>query len=77
MTFVSTTEILDELPRLSLADLQLVHERILELESEREIDPSAAMNEAIEEGLRSMETEPTFSVEETRIQFAQWFGKSA
>jgi hypothetical protein len=56
---VSVTEILEELSKLSPVELNLVHERILELQESHIIDPSPEFSAAIEEGLRSLKTEGT------------------
>jgi hypothetical protein len=74
---MSATEILAELPRLSPAELQIVHQRIMELEERHELEPSAELNVAIAEGLRSLETEPTVSLEDARHKVAQWAGRSS
>jgi hypothetical protein len=74
---VSATEILDELSKLSPVELNLVHERILELEESHVIEPSPEFSAAIEEGLQSMKTEPTLTVEEVRQEIAGWIGQSA
>lgn len=68
---MSATEILEELPKLSLDDLQVVHERILELKEVREIEPSAELNAAIALGLESLENEPTISLDEARRKVAK------
>jgi hypothetical protein len=74
---MSATEILEELPKLSPAELQIVHQRILKLEEEQEIEPSAELNAAIGEGMRSLETEPTVSLAEARQKVARWAGRSS
>ena len=73
---MSTAEILEGLSKLSPAELNLVHERILELEESHVIDPSAEFSAAIEEGLHSLRTEPTVSLEEARQKIAVWSGRS-
>ena len=55
---MSTTEILEELPKLKLADRWAILQRLSELETKEEIDPSPEMAAAIEAGLRSAENEP-------------------
>lgn len=74
---MSTAEILEGLSKLSPVELNLVHERILELEESYVIEPSAEFSEAIEEGLHSMRTEPAASLEEVRQKIAVWSGRSA
>ena len=73
---MSTAEILEGLSKLSPVELSLVHERVLELEESHVIEPSADFSAAIAEGLRSSETERTFTVEEVRQEIAGWTGKS-
>ena len=73
---MSTTEILEELPRLSLVELQMVHERIIELESGCELDPSNALRIAIEQGLHSEQTESTEKIEAVRERLIRWAGSS-
>jgi hypothetical protein len=74
---MSTSEILAELPKLSPAELQVIHERILELEAGREIEPSAEFSAAISEGMHSLKTEPVVTVDEARKSVAQWAGRSS
>jgi hypothetical protein len=63
---MSTTEILEELPRLKLVDRRAILRRLSELETKEEVDPSPEMAVAIEAGLRSAENEPCYIVEEAR-----------
>ena len=72
---MSATEILEELSKLTPAELQLIHQRVLELEAAQEIEPSGELKTAIAEGLRSLETEPMVSLEEVRQKVAQWAGR--
>ena len=74
---MSKTEILEELPKLSPTELQRIHERVLELEEAYQLEPSAELNTAIGEGVRSLETEPTVSLEEARQKVARWAGMSS
>ena len=69
---MSLTEILDALPKLSFDELQLVDQRILELQEPYEIVPSPEFSAAIEEGIRSSETEPLAAVETVRAKLAEW-----
>lgn len=71
---MSAAEILEGLSKLSPVELSLVHERILELEESHVIEPSAEFSAAIEEGLRSLATEPTFTVDEVRQEIPGWIG---
>jgi hypothetical protein len=74
---MSAAEILEQLPKLSPVELQIVHQRILELEEAQEIEPGAELSTAIAEGLRSLQTEPTVSLEEARQKVTQWAGRSS
>jgi hypothetical protein len=74
---VSTAEILEGLSKLSPVELELVHERILELEESCVIEPSAEFSAAIEEGMKSLRTEPSVSLEDARRKIAVWSGQSA
>lgn len=69
---MSTSDILAELPKLSPAELQLIHERILDLEQGLEIEPSAEFAAAIEAGIESSKTEPAVPLAEARKKVAQW-----
>jgi hypothetical protein len=74
---VSAAEILQELSNLSPAELNLVHERILELEESHVIDPSPEFSAAIEEGMQSLRMEGAVSLEEARKRVTVWSGRSA
>ena len=56
---MSATEILDELPKLTPVELQRIQERILELEEAQEIEETPELLAAVDDGLRSLENEPT------------------
>ena len=74
---MSATEILEQLPKLSPNDLQVVHERILELKEVHEIEAGAELNAAIALGLESLESEPTVTLDEARRKISQWAGRSS
>jgi hypothetical protein len=74
---VSTAEILKELPKLPIEDRWAIWQRLSELGTEEEIIPSAEMVEAIEAGLRSAETEPSYTVAEIRDKIRQWAQRSS
>jgi len=73
---MSVTEILQELPRLSPVDQDLIRERLdeLKIESFEETDEVLA---AIDEGIRSAQTEPGQTVEQVRSEIASWLTKSS
>lgn len=74
---MSTTEILDELPKLKLADRWAILQRLSELETKEEIEPSPEMAAVIEAGLRSANNEPCYTVEEIRNKARQWAQRSS
>ena len=73
---MSTTEILDELPKLSTDELQRIHQRILDLEDQRDLEPSAGFSAGIDAGVRSLETEPMTDAGEVRRKIGAWAGRS-
>ncbi len=74
---MSAAEIMEELSKLSPDELTMVHERVLELEESYVIEPSPEFRAAIQEGLRSLRSEPTVTIEEVRGKLAVWSGRSA
>jgi len=73
---MSATEILNELPKLTPVELQHIHERILELEEAQEVEETPALLAAVDEGVRSLESEQTYTPDEVRAKIAQWTSKS-
>jgi hypothetical protein len=65
---MSVAEILAELPKLPPTELQRILERILELEEPQEIEETPELLAAIDEGLRSLENEPTYTPDEVRAR---------
>ena len=74
---MSVAEILNELPKLTPAELQHIHERIVELEEAQEVEETPELLAAVDEGLRSLETERTYTLGEVRTKIAQWTSKSS
>ncbi|MEO8351908.1 MAG: hypothetical protein ABI680_09260 [Chthoniobacteraceae bacterium] len=74
---MSATEILEELPKLTPEERLKIYQRIARMEHLDEIDPSPGFAAAIEEGLRSLETEPAVPLEEVRDKITQWAGLSS
>lgn len=74
---VSTAEILNELPKLTPVELQRIQERILELEETREVEETPELLAAVDEGLRSLAEERTYTTDEVRERIAQWTSKSS
>ena len=73
---MSAAEILNELPKLTPLELQHIHERILELEEEQQVEESPELLAAVDEGVRSLEGEQTYTPDEVRTKIAQWTSKS-
>jgi hypothetical protein len=73
---MSVLEILQELPKLSTNDQELIRERLdaLQVESFEETPEILA---AIDAGIRSAETEPSWTVEQVRGEIASWLTKSS
>jgi predicted transcriptional regulator len=67
-------EILQELPKLSTNNQELIRERLdaLQVESFEETSEILA---AIDAGIRSAETEPSWTVEQVRGEIASWLTK--
>jgi hypothetical protein len=74
---MSTSEILEELPKLDLAGRWAILQRLSELETNEEITPSPELAAAIEAGLRSAESEPIYTVDEVREKAKQWARRSS
>ena len=71
---MSVLEILQELPKLSTNNQELIRERLdaLQVESFEETSEILA---AIDAGIRSAETEPSWTVEQVRGEIASWLTK--
>jgi len=63
---MSLTEIIHKLPKLSAEEKYTLRERLSETDNQEEFIPTPEMLAAIDEGIRSAETEPLLSVEEVR-----------
>jgi hypothetical protein len=74
---MSALEILKELPKLTPVELQHIHERILELEEALEVEETPELLAAVDAGLRSLETERTYTADEARARIVQWTSKSS
>ena len=69
---MSMAEILDELSRLSPAELETVHRRIVELHQGRTVEASMELLTAIDAADKSFENEGAVSVDEARRIAASW-----
>ena len=67
---MSVQEIINELPKLSEEDRQLILRRLVNLDES--FEPTPAMEEAIREGIRSVREERTYSAAEVRARIAAW-----
>ncbi len=65
---MSTQEIIAELPNLSPQERETILHKLVSLDAG--FDPSPAMEEAIREGLRSLQEEKTYSADELRSRIA-------
>jgi len=74
---MSAAEILSELPKLTPVELQHIHDRILELEDAQGVEETPELLAAIDEGLRSAESEPSYSVDEARAKITEWTSRSS
>ncbi len=72
---MSMTEILDELPRLAPGERQEIFRRLVEIDPALEVDETPEMREAIDAGVRSLETGSGVSLSEARQRVAQWISK--
>ena len=67
------TEILDELPRLDPGERQTIFRRLVEIDPALEETPE--MLEAIDAGVRSLETGGGVGIGDARQRVAQWISK--
>ena len=67
---MSVNEIIAELPKLSEQERDLVLRRLVNLDTP--FEPTLAMEDAIQEGLRSLRDEKTYSAAEIRSRIAAW-----
>jgi len=70
---MSITEILEELPKLNFEDRCTLWQRLSEMESHEEFIPTPEMLVAIDEGIRSADTEQHYTIEEVRQMLDQKF----
>jgi len=71
---MSTTEILEELPRLAREEREKIWRRLEEIELE-ETEETPEMLAAIDEGRRSIREGKGVSIEEARRRIDQWITK--
>jgi hypothetical protein len=67
---MSVHEIIAELPKLSEQERELILQRLVNLGAP--FEPTPAMEAAIQEGLRSLREEKTYSGAEVRARIAAW-----
>jgi len=73
---MSITEILEELPKLNTEDRCTLWQQLSKLENTETISASPEMLAAIDEGLRSLETEPRYTIEDALKKVEQCARKS-
>ncbi len=69
---MSLAEILEELPNLTLEERAEIFRHIEGLDADAEIALSNESLAAFDEGIQSIEKEPSFTAEEVRAMLAQW-----
>ncbi len=67
---MSVQETIDELPKLSEQDREMILRRLVSMDEG--FEPTPAMEEAIRQGIRSLREEKTYSAAEVRARIAQW-----
>ena len=72
---MSVTDIIQELPKLSPEDRQLLRQELDERYLQ-DFEETPEMLAAIDEGLRSLREEPTITIEELREKMKSWNFKS-
>jgi len=72
---MSMTEILEELPRLSDGERQIILRQLIQFDAGLEVDETPEMLASIDAGVRSMETGPGVPLEEARRRIAGWITK--
>jgi hypothetical protein len=68
---MSVHDIIAELPKLSEQDREIVLRHLINLD--QAFEPTAPMEEAIREGLRSLREDKVYSAAEVRSRIAAWF----
>ena len=65
---MSVQEIIDELPKLSEQDREMILRRLVSMDEG--FEPTPVMEEAIRQGMRSLREEQTYSAAEMRARIA-------
>jgi hypothetical protein len=73
---MSITEILEELPKLSVEELDVVRRKLDELHGSVD-EETPELLAAIDEGIRSLREEPTSTLEEMEKRILSWRIKSS
>ena len=68
---MSLAEILEELPKLTVEDRAQIFRYIEALDADEDIELSKEALAAFDEGIHSIETEPSFTAEEVRGMLGQ------
>ena len=72
---MSMTEILEELPRLSDGERQIILRQLIQFDAGLDTEETPEMIASIDAGIRSMETGPGVLLEEARRRVAGWITK--
>jgi hypothetical protein len=73
---MSLAEIIKELPKLKLEERQTIYRIIQQLDGEPEFEATPEMLAAIDEGIRSAESESSYSPDEVRQMMREWLSAS-
>jgi len=69
---MSLAEIIEELPRLTPEERRTIYQQIERLDGEPNFEPTPEMLGAIEEGIRSAQTERMYTAEEIKDRVHRW-----
>jgi len=72
---MSMNEILEEIPRLSASEREVLLHRLVGLDAEVDLEETPEMLAAIDAGIRSFETGPGVPLEEARRRLGEWISK--
>jgi len=72
---MSVNEILEEIPRLNASEREGLLRRLVEMDAGADLKETPEMLDAIDAGVRSMETGEAVSLEEAHRRLGQWISK--
>jgi len=70
LELMSVSEIIAELPKLSVEEREMVLQKLVNLE--KGFEPTSEMSDAIREGLKSLSEKKTYSAAELRSRITAW-----